>query len=115
MLHFWGNGLVNLTNTFFVSDEFIFFLVYFGFVRTWQYIMLTLSEMVLFKILYLYKYSKIAVMDEYFLTNFVTFFNSITIFCFTVIRIQLGEHKKTRLYFQNFAEPFEIYRKVDFP
>ena len=71
--------------------------------------------MVVFKIFYLYNFSRIAVIDEYFLTNFVTFFNGIVIFCFTLIRIQLGEHKKTRTYFKNFAEPSEVYRKVNFP
>ena len=96
-------------------DKLILFFVEFGLIRTMAYIMLTLAEMVMFKIIYLYKYSRIAVINEYFLTNFVTFFNCIVIFCFTIIRIQLGEHKKTRMYFQCFAEPFEVYRKVNVP
>ena len=104
-----------LTYIILISDEIIFFLVWFGIRFALLHLMLTLSEMVTFKILYLYIYSRIAVINEYFLTNFVTSFNSIVIFCFTLIHVQLGEHKRMRLYFKNFAEPYEAYRKVNFP
>ena len=107
--------LVKVTYIILISDEIIFFLVWFGIRFTLLHIMLTLSEMVTFKILYLNIYSRIAVINEYFLTNFVTSFNSIVISCFTLIHVQLGEHKRMRLYFKNFAEPYEAYRKVNFP
>ena len=107
--------LLKLSNTLFVLDEFIYFLVEYGFLRGLLFTFLSLSEMVMFKIIYLYKYSRIAVMDEYFLSNFVTFFNFLVIFCFTVIRIQLGEHKKTRTYFKDYAKPSDVYRKIKFP
>ena len=80
-----------------------------------MHIMLTMTEMVIFKILYLYKFSVIAAMDEYFLTNFVTFFNFMINFGLTILRISLGEHKRTRMYFYNFAKPIEVYNKVLLP
>ena len=98
-----------------VKSIFALFCVLFGINRTFLYAMLTMSEMVIFKIIYLFKYSRIASINEYFLTNFVTFFNCSVILCFTVIRLQLGEHKMVRLYFNNFAEPYEVYSKVNFP
>ena len=80
-----------------------------------MYIMLTLVEVIVFKIIYLYKYSRIAIINEYFLTNFVTSFNIVLIFWFTIIRIALKENVRTRAYFQQFGKPFEIYRKVEIP
>ena len=76
---------------------------------------LTIAEMLLFKIFYMHSYSWIAGVNEYFLTNFVTFFNIIIVFVFYVIRICLEENVRTRHYYQHFAEPHEAYRKVHFP
>ena len=99
----------------FISDEFLFLYFEFGVERTFIYIILTLVEVVVFKIIYLYKYSRIAIINEYFLTNFVTSFNIVIIFWFAIIRITLEEHLRTRAYFQQFGKPFEIYRKVEIP
>ena len=76
---------------------------------------LTLSEMVILKILYLSKFSIIAAMDEYFLTNFITLFNVMINLGFGTIRVSLGEHKRTRIYFNNFAKPTDVYKKVAWP
>ena len=83
--------------------------------RTFQYFCLVSAEILLFKIIYIHNFSKVSAMDEYFLTNFVTFFNIAIIFVFSMIRICLRENVRTRFYHWNFAEPFEVYRKVDFP
>ena len=92
------------------------FLAYeFGSHQTIRFTFLTATEMFLFKILYIYKYSRIAGVNEYFLTNFVTSFNVITTFGFSVLRIGLEENLRTRYYYQNYAEPYEAYRKVHFP
>ena len=87
----------------------------FGMNRTSMYLILTVAEMVIFKILYLYKYSRIAVMNEYFLTHFTILFNLVIIFGFTIIRISLEENMRTRLYFFLFGKPYEVYKKVNFP
>ena len=87
----------------------------FGLYRTWLYQIMTIAEMVIFKILYLYKYSNIAVMNEYFLTNFIILFNLVLIFYLTMIRICLGEHIRTRLYFRSYGRPHEVYKKVQIP
>ena len=76
---------------------------------------LIMTEMVMFKIVYIFKYSRIAAMNEYFLTRFITSFNFVVIFGFTIIRIVLKEHTGTRLYFYHFAKPYEVYKKVEIP
>ena len=98
-----------------IIDEFAYLIADFGFYRILMHTFLTLAEMVIFKILYLYKFSIIAAMDEYFLTNFVTLFNFMINFGFAIVRISLGEHKRTRMYFYNFAMPFEVYERVLLP
>ena len=93
----------------------MFLIVEIGFYRILTQILLTLAEMVIFKILYMYKFSIIVAMDEYFFTNFITLLNGVTNFGLTIIRLMLGEDRKTRLYFQNFAKPNEFYDKVPWP
>ena len=87
----------------------------FGIYQTVRFTSLTAAEMFLFKILYISYYSRIAGVNEFFLTNFVTSFNIIITFGFAVLRIGLEENLRTRVYYQNFAEPYEAYRKVHFP
>ena len=87
----------------------------FGLYRIITHILLTLAEMVIFKILYMYKFSMIVVLDEYFLTNFVTLMNGMMHFGLTIIRYSLGEHRRTRIYFRNFAGPTEVYTKIHWP
>ena len=80
-----------------------------------RFILLTASEMFVIKILYIYNYSRMAGVNEFFLTRFITSFNIIITFGFSVIRIGLEENVRTRFYYQNYAEPQEAYRKVHFP
>ena len=87
----------------------------FGIYQTVRFTFLTAAEMFLFKILYISYYSRIAGVNEFFLTNFVTSFNILMTFGFAVIRIDLQENLRTRVYYQNYAEPYEAYRKVHFP
>jgi hypothetical protein len=87
----------------------------YGIHRIITHILLTYAEMVIFKILYMYKFSMIVAMDEYFFANFVTLLNVVINFGLTIIRLSLGEHRRTRLYFHNFAEPSEFYDKLPWP
>ena len=100
---------------FFYIDEYAYFICDFALNRFVIHFLLTLTEVVIFKIIYMYKFSIIAVMDEYFLTNLVTLLNCMINFGFTTIRISLGEHKRTRLYFRNFAKPTDFYDKISWP
>jgi hypothetical protein len=97
------------------ADEVMYLIFEFGLHRTMMFSLLMTAEMFLFKIFYIYNYSRIAGANEYFLTNFVTLFNIMITFGFTVIRIGLEENLRTRFYYQNYAEPHEAYRKVHFP
>ena len=97
------------------TDKIAYLVTEFVLYRTFQYFWLSTAEILLFKIVYIHNFSKVSAMDEYFLTNFVTFFNIVIIFVFTMIRICLREHLRTRFYHWKFADPFEVYRKVYFP
>ena len=100
---------------FLYIDEYAYLIWDFGFHRFVIHFLLTLAEVVIFKIIYMYKFSIIAAMDEYFLTNFITLFNVMINLGFATIRVSLGEHKRTRIYFNNFAKPTDVYKKVIWP
>ena len=87
----------------------------FGLGRTGLYHALTVTEMDVFKILYMYKYSRIAAMDEYFLTFFMTSFNIMILFGQTIIRICLKEHRRTRYYYKIFGTKNDVYKRIYFP
>ena len=96
-------------------DEYAYLICDFGLYRFATHFLLTLAEVVIFKIIYMYKFSVIAVMDEYFLTNFITSFNVLINFGLTIIRVWLNEHRRTKRYFDKFAKPYEVYKKIPWP
>ena len=100
---------------FFHTDEYAYFIAQFGVHRTLAHIVLTVAEMVIFKILYLHKFSMIASMDEYFFTNFVTLINLLINFGLTMIKFSLGEHRRSNTYLHIFASPIEIYNPIPWP
>ena len=100
---------------FTIIDEYAYYIANCGIHRIITHFLLTLSEMVIFKILYMYKFSMIVALDEYFFTNLVTLLNGMMHFGLTIIRYSLGEHRRTRLYFRNFAGPTEFYTKIHWP
>ena len=95
-----------------IIDEYSYLICEFGIARMVTHVMLTLAEMVVFKVLYTFKFSKLVAMDEYFFTNFVTLLNGVINVGLTIIRFSLGEHRRTRLYLHNFAKPNELYNKL---
>ena len=97
---------------FTIIDEYAYHIADCGIHRILTHILLTISEMVIFKILYMYKFSTIVVLDEYFFTNLVTYLNGVINVGLAIIRISLGEQRRTILYFQNFAKPNEFYNKL---
>ena len=98
-----------------IIDEYAYHIADCGIHRIITHILLTLSEMAILKILYMYKFSTIVAMDEYFFTNFVTLLNGMINAGLTITRLSLGEHRRTRLYFHNFAKPNEFYNKLTWP
>ena len=95
-----------------ILDEYAYLIAEFGILT---HIMLTLAEMVIFKIVYMFKLSIIAVLDEYFFTNFVTLCNAMINFVFSIIRITLGENKRTKIHFRSFAKPTDVYERMPRP
>ena len=74
-----------------IIDEYAYLIAEFGIYRIFMHIMLTLAEMVIFKIIYMFKFSMIAALDEYFFTNFVTLCNVVINFVFSIIRITFAQ------------------------
>ena len=114
MITFYVFFCSNDNNFYFILiiDEYAYLIMEIGTHRIIAHILLTLTEMVIFKILYMYKFSIIVAMDEYFFTNFVTLLNGVINVGLTIIRLSLGEHRRTRLYLHNFAKPNEFYNKL---
>ena len=110
-----SENFVDCSSISIFTDEFMHLIFFFGLLRTLMFSVLTIAEMLIFKIFYMHRYSWIAGVNENFLTNFVTFFNMIIVFGFYMIRICLEEHVRTRFYYQNYAKPYEAYMKVHFP
>ena len=98
-----------------IIDEYAYLICEFGMSRILMHITLTMAETVIFKILYMYKFSVIAAMDEYFLTNFLTSFNIMINFGSTIIRVWLNENRKTRMYFRKFSKPIDVYKRIPWP
>ena len=98
-----------------IIDKYSYLICEFGIARMVTHIMLTLAEMVIFKILYTFKFSILVAMDEYFFTNFVTLLNCLINFGLIIMRYTLGEVYRTRMYFRMFAKPTEFYDRIPWP
>ena len=59
------------------------------------YLSLIIAEMVIMKTLYIFNYSKIASMNEYFITKMLVIFNISTIFMNMISRLALREYEST--------------------
>ena len=98
-----------------IIDEYVYLIIEFGILRMITHMMLTLAEMVIFKIIYIFKFSTLVSMDEYFFTNFVTLLNFMINFGLIIMRYTLGEVYRTRMYFRMFAKPTEFYDRIPWP
>ena len=92
-------------------------IILFGVTGIFLYNTLTITEIVVIRTLYLYKYSRIAAMNEYFITAMLTSFNILIIGSNIVIRITLKEYEGNPFY--NFligqhAEKLEFHKIVNF-
>ena len=65
--------------------------------------------MTILKVIYIYKFSRIAALDEYFLTRIIIFFNFVFITIFNTIRLALKEHE-TNPAFTNYKEQIHLYQ-----
>ena len=100
---------------FLFIDEYAYLIWDFGSHRFVTHFLLTLAEVVIFKIIYMYKFSIITAMDEYFLTNFVTLINFMINFGLAIIKFSLGEHRRSNTYLHIFAKPIEVDNTIPWP
>ena len=110
------------TILFIVLRFFYYFLaksliILFGVTGIFLYNTLTITEIVVIRTLYLYKYSRIAAMNEYFIAAMLTSFNILIIGSNTVIRITLKEYEGNPFYnflIRRHAEKLEFHKIVNF-
>ena len=75
---------------------------------------LTITEIVVIKALYLYKYSRIAAMNEYFITSILTSFNLVMVAINVVTRLVLKEsHPLYNNGFNHHAQSPDFHKKVN--
>ena len=119
----WKVKTLRFSTIFFIVLRFFYYflakslIILFGVTGIFLYNTLTITEIVVIKTLYLYKYSRIAAMNEYFITAMLTSFNILIIGSNIVIRITLKEYEGNPFY--NFligqhAEKLEFHKIVNF-
>ena len=60
------------------------------------YLILTFTEMTILKVIYIFKFSRIAAVNEYFISRMLIFFNFVTVMVITFIRLILKEYETNR-------------------
>ena len=66
---------------------------YYGAISCLLYIVLAITEMIILKVLYIFKFSTIAAVNEYFMKNILISFNVVMIGVNLIIRLTLKEHE----------------------
>ena len=102
--------------TLFIADS-SQLIILFGVTGIYLYNTLTITEIVVIKTLYLYKYSRIAAMNEYFITAMLTSFNILIIGSNIVIRSTLKEYEGNPFYnfvLDRHTETLEFHKIVNF-
>ena len=74
-----------------------------------SYLILTLTEMTILKVIYIYKFSRIAAVNEYFINRMLIFLNFAVIMIFTSIRIILKEYE-TNPGFIHYKDQIPLYQ-----
>ena len=62
------------------------------------YLCLTIAEMVLAKVIYILRFSIIAIMDEYFITAILNMFNIVFVSILVILRMVSKDHETTSWY-----------------
>ena len=76
----------------------------------YNYSLLTITEMVIVKLLYIYKFHRIAAMNEYFLTKIMTYFNCVISLVIIVISLKSSHYALQPYYiyyFESHSKPIE--------
>ena len=84
-------------------DKTLALLVYYGTKSGLLFSVLLITEMIILKVLFIFKFSTLAAMNEYFLKNMIIMFNIVVITIHFIIRTTLNEH-------QTSSHSFDILR-----
>ena len=65
------------------------------------HVLMTITEMVVMRCIYIYKFSRIAAMNEYFISTTLTLFNMVIIAINIILRLATREMETSPLYFHH--------------
>ena len=71
---------------------------YIGQVAFSHYMILSITEIVVMKVIYIFKFSRIASMDEYFITTTLISFNIVIILIIMVLRVTVKEYESSAMF-----------------
>ena len=74
-------------------DEILALIAYYGGISCSLYSVLSITEIIILKVLFIFKFSTIAAVNEYFLKKMIVSFNIIAIGIHFITRITLNEHQ----------------------
>ena len=97
-----------ILDLFFILDI-LGVIYYLGELAFGLYLILSLAEMITMKVIYIFKFSKIAAMDEYFITKMLIFFNIIIIGFHIIPRIVTNEYMTTPILVNHRNQDFLDY------
>ena len=107
---------VRYLNYDFIPTGYLNLILLFGVTAIFIFSILTTAEIVVIKALYLYKYSRIAAMNEYFIASILASFNVILVASNIVIRSVLKEYEGNPLYnygLNHHAQSSNFHKKVN--
>ena len=79
----------------------------YGIVGTTLFMILTITEMIIMKVIYIHKFSKVAVMNEYFISTILVAFNIVISIFVISLRVILKEYVNTPTLYRYFDQQIE--------
>ena len=79
----------------------------YGIIGTTIFMILTITEMIIMKVIYIHKFSKVAVMNEYFISTILVAFNIFISILVISLRVILKEYVNTPTLYRYFDQQTE--------
>ena len=77
------------------------------------HVIMTMTEMVVMKCIYISKFSRIAIINEYFITTTLTLFNMVIIAINIILRLASGEVETSPMYLYHNPQQFAYNPRTD--
>ena len=77
------------------------------------HVLMTITEMVVMRCIYISKFSRIAAMNEYFISTTLTLFNMVIIAINIILRLATREMETSRYYFHHYPQKSAYNLRTD--